>query len=113
MSLLTSKRLVISSMLLREPYRRFERRLHPSYAQKLVKATQNLLPLQYKIHPISTPISLAKPHQAPMQTLESLPFSIERTVSGNLPVYIKYNSNHLKKKTIIRKINGDVDKMID
>ena len=113
MSLLTSKRLVISSMLLREPYRRFQRRLHPSYAQKLVKATQTLLPLQYKLHPISIPISLEKPHQPPMKPLEALPFSIDRTVSGNLPVYIKYNCNHKIKKTIIRRINGDVDKMID
>ena len=30
-----------------------------------------------------------------------------------MPVYIKYNCNHVIKRTIIRKINGDIDKFIN
>ena len=51
MSLLHSKRLVISSMLFREHYRRLERRLPAAYVNKLVKITRAPQPLTYKLHP--------------------------------------------------------------
>jgi hypothetical protein len=110
---LTSKRLVISSMLLREHHRRFERRLPPTYIAKLLRVTKQPEPLKYKLHPAEGPVSLAKPNTPPTQPLETLPFSIERTLSGNLPVYVKYNSNHVIKRTIIRKLSGDVDKFVE
>jgi hypothetical protein len=99
-------------MLLREQYKRLERRLPPSAVQKLIRATKPLEPLKYKLHPTTGPVSLQKPHTEPLTPLEQLPFWLERTTSGNLPVYIKYNCNHQIKKTIIRKISGDVDQFV-
>jgi hypothetical protein len=113
MSILNSKRLVISSMLLREHYRRLEKRLPPAYLNKLVRVTKKPEPLKYKLHPAEGPVSLLKPNTPALQPVEALPFSVERTLSGNLPVYIKYNCNHVIKRTIIRKISGDVDKFTE
>lgn len=48
---LTSRRLVVSSMLLREQHKRLERRMPPSFVQKLVRATKQPEPLKYKLHP--------------------------------------------------------------
>lgn len=110
---LTSRRLVVSSMLLREQHKRLERRMPPSFVQKLVRVTKQPEPLKYKLHPTEGPVSLAKPHTQPLNPLEQLPFAIERTTSGNLPVYVKYNCNHQIKKTIIRKLSGDVDLFVD
>jgi large subunit ribosomal protein L49 len=112
MSLLHSKRLVISSMLFREQYKRLERRLHPSYINKLIKTTKAPQPLLYKLHPYNGPVSLQKPNPEPLSPVEELPFSIERTASGNLPVYIKYDCRHVVKKTIIRKLSGDMNKFV-
>ena len=70
-------------------------------------------PLKYKLHPYTGPVSLAKPNPEPLKPLEKLPFQIERTTSGNLPVYITYNCNHVIKKTVIRKITGDVDRLVE
>ena len=48
------------------------------------------------------------PHPEPLGLLEKLPFHIERTSSGNLPVYTDYKNNHAVKRTIVRKISGNV-----
>ena len=70
MSLLHSKKLVISSMLLREHYKRFDRRLPPTYVNKLVRMTKIPQPLLYKLHPSQGPVSLIKPNPPPTQPLE-------------------------------------------
>lgn len=113
MSILNSKKLVISSMLLREHYRRLEKRFPPAYLDKLVRATKKPEPLKYKLHRSQGAVSLLKPNSSPLQPVEALPFFVERTLSGNLPVYVKYNSNHVIKRTVIRKISGDVDKFTE
>lgn len=113
MSLLHSKRLVISSMLFREHHRRLDKRLPPSLINKLIRVTKAPQPLQYKLHPYNGPVSLLKPNPEPLKPVEELPFTIERTTSGNLPVYIKYDSRHVVKKTIIRKLSGDMNKFVD
>lgn len=69
MSLLTSRRLIVSSMLLREQYKRLEKRFPPSYVQKLVRTTRVPLPLKYKLHPTDGPVSLLKPHPEPLEPL--------------------------------------------
>jgi hypothetical protein len=76
MSFLHSKRLVISSMLLREHYRRFERRIPPTYVEKLIRTSRVPLPLLYKLHPYTGPVSLLKPNAPPLQPVEELPFAI-------------------------------------
>lgn len=48
---LRSKRLVNAAMMLRPQYKKFEKRLHPTYLNKLVQITEEPKPLQYKIHP--------------------------------------------------------------
>lgn len=70
MSLLTSRRLVVSSMLLREQSKRLQRRLPPAYVEKLVRATKQPEPLKYKLHPAERPVSLQKPHSAPLNPVE-------------------------------------------
>jgi len=75
--------------------------------------TAKPLPLLYKLHPATGRVSLTKPNPPPAEPIEELPFSIERTLSGNLPVYVKYNCNHVIKRTIIRKISGDLDKFCE
>jgi hypothetical protein len=100
-------------MLLREQHNRLQRRLPPNYVERLVRATKQPQPLKYRLHPAAQPVSLQKPHTPPLSPVEQLPFSLERTLSGNLPVYVKYNCNHVIKKTIVRKISGDVDKFVE
>lgn len=38
-----------------------------------------------------------------------MPFNISRTFNNNLPVYIDYKNKRNIKRTIIRKIEGDVN----
>lgn len=104
-----SKALLAASMALRPEHKKFVGNLHPQYIKKLERTTAPLAPLKYKIHPAIEKLSYAYPHPAPLKPLEVLPFEVERTSTGNLPVYVEYNANHNIKRTIIRKINGDVD----
>lgn len=106
MSNLTSKVSVLKAMLLREPHLRYKN-IHPKAIQRLLRITKAPEPLKYKLHPISVEIGL--PHAAPLGALEELPFHIERSVSGNLPVYVRYRNERAVKRTIVRKISGDVE----
>ena len=45
----------------------------------------------------------------PLGPLEELPFEIERTHKGNLPVYTDVRSGGTRKLTIVRNIYGDVE----
>ena len=38
---------------------------------------------------------------------------MERTNSGNLPVYIDYKNERNVKRTVIRKVSGDIDAFCD
>lgn len=58
-------------------------------------------------------MKLSYPHPEPLKPLEEIPFHIERTNTGNIPVYIEYNCNHQIKRTVIRKISGDTEKLAD
>ena len=40
---------------------------------------------------------------------ENLPFSVERTHKGNLPVYTDIRAGGQRKVTVVRKILGDVE----
>ena len=52
-----------------------------------------------------------KPNAEPLGTLQELPFGIERTFKGNLPVFTDCRSGGNRQLTVVRKINGDVDKL--
>ena len=49
------------------------------------------------------------PLNKPLGTLEALPFQVERTHKGNLPVYTDYRAGGGRKVTVVRKIYGDVE----
>jgi hypothetical protein len=81
--------------------------------QKYIKMTQVPQPLKYKLHPMSDEISFELPHLKPLGPIEPIPFQIERTNSGNIPVYVEYRNNHNVKRTVIRRIAGDVNLLAD
>jgi large subunit ribosomal protein L49 len=43
----------------------------------------------------------------------SIPFTIKRTHTDNLPVYSEYNHDHTIKRTVVRLIEGDVGKFVN
>ena len=45
----------------------------------------------------------------PLGPIEALPFQIERTFKGNLPVFTDVRSGGSKRCTVVRKIYGDMD----
>ena len=49
------------------------------------------------------------PLNKPLGALEELPFQIERSFKGNLPVYTDLRAGGQRKVTVVRKIFGDVD----
>ena len=52
--------------------------------------------------------SIFVPLNEPLGTLENLPFDIERTHKGNLPVYTDTRAGGQRRVTVVRKIFGDV-----
>ena len=50
-----------------------------------------------------------KHRNEPLGPLEDLPFDVERTHTGNLPVYTDIRTGGTRRLTIVRKIYGDVD----
>ena len=66
MNLLHSKRLVVSSMMYREHFRRLEKRIPPAMIEKLVRVTKVPSALKYRLHPYTGPVSLAKPNTLPL-----------------------------------------------
>lgn len=93
-------------MLVREPYKRFKG-LHPRSINRLIQITKKPEPLAYKIH--QQPVDVSLPHAEPLGTLQELPFHIERSKSGNLPVYVRYRNERNIKRTLVRKVSGDID----
>ena len=53
---------------------------------------------------------LFKHRNEPLGLLEDLPFEVERTHKGNLPVYTDVRAGGTRSLTVVRKIYGDVDK---
>ncbi len=83
-------------------------KLHPIKVEKYIRTTQTPEPLAFKIHQYTGDVSFDLPHPKPMGTLDSLPFFVERSFSGNLPVYVDYKNRRNIKRTIIRKVSGDI-----
>ena len=51
---------------------------------------------------------LFKHQNEPLGTLQDLPFEVERTHKGNLPVYTDIRNGGTRRLTVVRKIYGDV-----
>ena len=119
----------MQKMIVREPLLKPEK-LHPAAKLKWNKMTAKPVPLEFKLHqwpPVAEGQEQAamtqtieeelkllasfKPMVKPLGTIEKLPFAIERTHKGNLPVYTDFRSGGGRQLTVVRKINGDVDKL--
>ena len=50
-----------------------------------------------------------KPANKPLGTLEDLPFTIDRTHRGNLPVFTDIRSGGNRSLTVVRKVTGDIE----
>ena len=103
-SLMHSKRQVKLDLLIRDTK---PRRIHPRVEKLHEQLTQPLEPLKFKLQ------TVPENHDPliPLGNTENLPFSVQRTFSGNLPVYSDFNHDHSIKKTIVRKITGDVEEL--
>ena len=96
-------------MTIREPKVKFEK-LHPEKQYWVERTTQAPLPLTYKLQDVEVPHGYFP--QLETRTPD-LPFYIERTKSGNLPVYRDYKCKRSRKMTEIRLITGDINAFCD
>ena len=103
-SLMNSKRQVKLDLAIRDTK---PRRMHPRVEKVHEQLTQKPEPLKYKLQTLPETHDLL----VPFGNTESLPFSVQRTFSSNLPVYKEYNHDHSIKKTIVRKISGDIEEL--
>lgn len=81
-------------------------KMAPSVKKVHNQLTQELLPLSYKLQDMD--LQKMKSN-TPLGNTLSLPFQIERSHTGNLPVYTDFKSKRTGKFTVLRKITGDVD----
>ena len=58
---------------------------------------------------LSAASSIFVPLNKPLGTLEELPFAVERTHKGNLPVYTDVRAGGERKVTVVRRIFGDIE----
>jgi len=108
---LHNKEEVVLDMHIREPTQKFHK-LHPRKQQWIEKTTQPTEPLLYKLKDIEnvpTDFCPALPIEERVET----PFHIERTKSGNLPVYRDYKNQRYRVYTEIRMITGDVNAFVE
>ena len=128
----------MEKMIVREPQLN-QKNMHPSAKIKYNQMMQEPLPLTYKLHEWPTAEVKAKmdaamaiqqkrvdagdieqipqhvsqsafvPLNEPLGPLEQLPFNVERTHKGNLPVYTDTRAGGQRKVTVVRKILGDLD----
>jgi large subunit ribosomal protein L49 len=68
--------------------------------------SQTPKPLKYKLHEMP---SAENSITQPLGPIETLPFQISRTHTGNLPIYTDYRNDRTRKLTIIRRISGDIN----
>ena len=79
---------------------------HPNLLALHDRMTQPLQPLKYKLHEMPTSDI---PITRPLGPIETLPFQISRTHTGNLPIYSDFRNDRTRKLTIVRKITGDIN----
>jgi hypothetical protein len=60
------------------------------------------------MHPEKNIKTNASGFEMPLGGTEKLPFAVDRTNSGSLPVYMDYRAGRTRTETIVRKITGDV-----
>jgi translation initiation factor 1 (eIF-1/SUI1) len=103
--LLNNKNKIMLDMTIRPQHLK---KLHPEATNLRAKLTQPPAPLKYKLQELPENYNPLEP----LGNTEHLPFFIERSKSGNLPVYREYRHGRSKKMTVIRKIVGDVEELM-
>eukprot|EP01017_Pseudomicrothorax_dubius_P046928 TRINITY_DN8344_c0_g1_i2.p1 TRINITY_DN8344_c0_g1~~TRINITY_DN8344_c0_g1_i2.p1 ORF type:complete len:185 (+),score=47.50 TRINITY_DN8344_c0_g1_i2:60-557(+) len=100
-----NKASIFKTMILRPPKIK-PTRIHPHARRTRNRMTQPPEPLAYKLHqqPEGKDFEIA-----PLSPKEPLPFRVERTHVGNLPVYREYRNARSVKRTVIRHIYGDIE----
>lgn len=91
---------------LRVPNKEFDgKNKHPETRKRWAQTSKAPEPLEYKLH--EKPETIDFYNQ--LGVVQDLPFNIERTKNGNIPVYRRFRQGRDVKRTEIRKITGDVD----
>ncbi|KAL4492958.1 hypothetical protein ABPG72_020737 [Tetrahymena utriculariae] len=103
------KKLIQQQMILRPPH---SRNMHPVTKEAQNRMTQPPKPLEFKLQDIPANQTPEKA-MLPLGVNQNMPFSILRTHTGNLPVYRKFNHNRTAKRTVIRHIEGDINKFTE
>ena len=103
--------------------------MHPAAKKKWNQMIKTPEPLAFKLHPWPPAHLKERGHEAqakdphmtpffknvftplnePLGRLENLPFEVQRTEKGNLPVYTDFRAGGLRKVTVVRRILGDVE----
>jgi len=113
----------MEQMVVRQPQLKHEN-LHPDAKRKWNQMTQAPLPLKYKLHELEAfepankmedilKMKAFRPLNEPLGVIDKLPFEVERTSTGNLPVYTDFRAGGNRSVTVVRKIFGDVDEFKD
>ena len=84
------------------------KKLHPNATNLRAQLTHAPEPLKYRLQDLPENHNMLEP----LGNTGHLPFFVERSKSGNLPVYRDYRHGSMKKMTIIRKISGDVEELM-
>lgn len=90
----------------------FSKKMQIRTIQKIYKMTRQPLPLKYKVKEYDF-IDIYRQAQVPLNPINLLPFNIFRTHTNSLPVYSEYKQKHMIKRTIIRNVRGDVEKLVN
>ena len=96
---------MIERLIIRKPVDR-SHKIHPNIRRMINKTTQPPQPLKYKLQDLPEPDTT---FNTPMGTKEAIPFEVERSNFGNLPIYSEYKNNGMRKLTVIRRLYGDID----
>ena len=83
-------------------------KLHPSSKQVYNKMIQKPEPLAFKLQQ-----NVGYEHlKEPLGNTTDLPFQIERTNTNNLPVYTEFKNYKRDSYTVVRKVSGDVETLV-
>lgn len=96
----------ILKLMVRKPPENYLRRMHPRSRVAINRRIKKPEPLKFKLQEYN-PITNIKP----LGNTDNLPFKIMRTFTNNLPIYTDYSRKHVIKKTVIRKVYGDLNEL--
>lgn len=81
-------------------------KIHPNALKVQERMTRPPEPLKFKLHDLPENYEQTLP---PLGNTDHLPFQVDRTHLGNLPVYIKYRNRRNLKRTLVQHVTGDIN----